>query len=148
MKRLLGLAAATAAGLALLIPGVAYATSWGPMSSYYNGSAVVTGSGTFTGGKYSASATLTIKDPKNDGNTVYGRTNLQYKYYNTALAAYVWSTYYTLSIPEFANSTIFKNSGSQSVPPAGPGLGTRSASQVCAQMGFPVPDSCVSTTTT
>jgi hypothetical protein len=144
MRRLFGLSLGTGACLAIVIGASASASSWGPVSSYYKGSAVVTGYGTFTGGTTWGAAYLKITDPKNDGNTVYGRTNLQYKYYNTALAAYTWTTYYTLSIPEFANSTVTKSSGAQYVPGGGPGLGVRSSSQVCAQMGWPVPDSCVS----
>ncbi len=146
MKRLLGLSAATAACLAVALPTAANAASWGPISSYYSGLAVVTGSGTFNNGSSSASGTITITDPKNDGNTVYGRTRFQYRYYNVGLGGYVWETFYTLSIPEFANTTKSNSSGTQYAS-ASPGLGTRGASQVCAQMGWPVPDSCQSTTT-
>jgi len=143
MRRAVSILAVTAGALALAFPAVASAASWGPISSYYNGSKVVSGSGDFTGGTRVASGTITVTDSKNDGNAVYGKTRFEYKYYNTAQAAYVWTNWYTLSIAEFSNTTKTASSGSRDSQ--GPGLGTRGRSQVCAQMGWPVPDSCAST---
>ena len=141
MRRSLLITAVAACATLLAAPVVDATSSWGPITSTYNGSEVVRGSGSFTDGGANASATMTVQDSKNDGNSVYGKTRFQYKFYNTGTGSYVWSTWETKSTGGFSNTT--KSFSWSSAVPGG-SQDERGSVQVCAQLGFPVPDSCQS----
>lgn len=139
MRRTLAMAALTIGLLGICAP--AMAVSWGPTSSYYGGTKRVTGWGDFynSGNTYARSKMVT-RDDSNDGNTVYGRT--MFNYYGlrcTPTCETRWFVSTTKSTPEFSNSTrtYWLDRGLY-------GLGDRARGKVfaCAQMGWPVPDSC------
>lgn len=118
---------------------------WGPVTSTYNGKVRVEGSGTFFNeDQVSAVNRMRIKDRDNDGNTVYGRTSFnvwKFDPYAGGSGQFRWVSDQVKSTPEFANaertyllSTSLDSQGSR----------YRGHSEACAQMGWPVPDSCSS----
>jgi hypothetical protein len=138
MKRITVSLAVAAGGVLLSLPS-AYAVSWGSISSYYNGNKVVTGSGDLTDYGGIAGASITVTDSRNDGNAVYGKSQVDNKlggvYYNVG----------AVSVPAASNTTktaskTFTSTDVWNV------AGWRGRHQVCAQMGFPVPNSCKSLT--
>lgn len=123
-----------------LLGSPASAVKWGPLSSHYNGNKVVSGSGDFyksTNGT-TANDKVTVTDTRRDGNTVYGRTAFQFWYEYQGQSA-AWHTDRSKSTPEYSNTT---GTYTNSVSLYSESDKARGVSQVCAQMGFPVPDSC------
>lgn len=146
--------------MSLLVIGgsqVASAASWGPATSTYNGSVVVEGSGTMTRLTTGSRSYVAVKDRKADGNTVYGYTNVfritetctsfgfskiitgsssSCKINSTPIARY--------STPETTSTTsrtwerpwCDQNGNNCS------NYGQKVVAGACAQMGFPVPNSC------
>lgn len=139
MRRVLAMAALTIGLLAVCAP--AMAVTWGPNSSSYNGTKRVTGSGDF----YNASNTyarskMVVQDNRNDGNNVYGRTTFNFYGYRCNPGCETqWWTDIVKSTPEFANTTrtYWLDRGLY-----GWGDRARGKTFACAQMGWPVPDSC------
>lgn len=132
-----------AAVIGLAAAGSASAVNWGPISSVYNGSTVVSGRGTFVNqGNASAVTSFTITDSKNDGNNVYGAQN-GYIWDKGASQPVTWDWRYKSggSTPQFANTT---KTYSLSFALSSTGTKARANLEVCAEMGFPVPNSCSS----
>ena len=139
MKRLLASTALAVGLLALAVP--AMAVSWGPNSTYYNGTKRATGSGTFSNaGNTYARSVMKVTDNSNDGNNVYGRTTFSfYGYRCNPQCESRWRTDLPKSTPEFANATRTYTLDRPLVSWADKARGSVFA---CAQMGWPVPDSC------
>lgn len=139
MRRFLAMLGLAIGLLAVCTP--AMAVSWGPNSSSYNGTRRVTGSGNFyNAGNTYARSKMVITDGRNDGNTVYGRTVFSFHGYQCKPDCLTkWWTDVSKSTPEFSNTTrtYWIDRGLRS-------WGDRARGQVfaCAQMGWPVPDSC------
>ena len=112
--------------ISIVVPvGDAVAVGWGPLRSVYNGIERVRGDGYFfNSGNSSAVTQYNLTDSRDDGNTVYGYTTGSI-FKNNADGASSWDTL-----------------GGYSTPLSGTGSRARGAVMVCAQMGFPVPDSC------
>jgi len=139
MRRFLAMAALTIGLLAACAP--AMAVSWGPNSSYYKGVKRVTGSGNF----YNVSNTyarsrMKVSDTSNDGNNVYGRTTFAFYGYRCQSDCQTkWWTDVALSTPGFGNTTRTYDLDRRLYGWADRARGSVFA---CAQMGWPVPDSC------
>lgn len=134
-----------------LLAQAVLAVSWGPSTSYYAGKARVTGWGTFwnDGYVYAKNRIYVRDDMPNDGNNVYGTTAFQfYKcvlMIGLDLAWYevcTWESWSALPTPEWAGGT---HSYTHSFPLPGNGSQAKAATRACAQMGWPVPDSCAPT---
>mgnify|MGYP000056288582 FL=1 len=126
--------------ISIVVPvGDAVAVGWGPLRSVYNGIERVRGSGYFyNSGNSSAVTQYNLTDSRNDGNTVYGYTTgslFQSNYDGTTS----WINQGSYSTPEIKNTT---STMYTSFPLSSSGSRARGAVMVCAQMGFPVPDSC------
>ena len=92
----------------------------------------------FNSGNSSAVTQYNLTDSRDDGNTVYGYTTGSI-FKNNADGASSWDNLDGYSTPEIKNTTATMYT---SFPLSGTGLRARGAVMVCAQMGFPVPDSC------
>ncbi len=133
---------ATVVAMAIGLAQPALAASWGPLSSSYNGQVRVTGSGSF--GPYLsayAQSRISVTDKANDGNTVYGTTSFQFYEVPIGSSSPTWVSDRSLSTPEHSGSgvtktTYLKRSLHSRADRA------RGITKVCAQMGWPVPDSC------
>lgn len=115
---------------------------WGPLSSTYSGNVVVRGQGYASVSSTSARDTIKVKDPLRDGNTVYGHVAFSfYKYRCNAVdqCATQWVAAGTKTTPEIADQ---EHSYLRTWALDRDALKVRMATRVCAQMGWPVPDSC------
>lgn len=133
--------AALAAGMAgVVIPvGDAVAVGWGPLNSYYDGVERVYGHGWFYNvGSVEAETEYTLMDPVADGNTVYAYTD-GYLYQAGVDGEEGWQSTGYYSTKEISNvkRVLYTSFGL-----SGAGRSARGGVAVCAQMGFPVPDSC------
>lgn len=131
--------AVVATALAGLLTGC---RPWGPVSSSYNGHTVVKGSGYTNISPQSVSDHITVTDTLSDGNSVHGHVSFQfYKLVHDSLGDthWEWVDVHEHSTPGFQGGTRDYNysSGLQ-----GDSSQARVKSFVCAQMGWPVPDSC------
>ncbi|WKZ83131.1 MAG: hypothetical protein QY307_02455 [Acidimicrobiia bacterium] len=118
------------AALALLLgAGPAAATAWGPIDSWYNGHRVVKAWGDAGHGSTSWN-NFYLQDPINDGNTVYAKT----RFYSSW---YPYSLLYQRTTPEIENTTRYFSH-------TAPGSYYTIKTIACAEMGWPVPDSCSS----
>ena len=138
LKRPALLAALSAVGFWAAVP-VVEAASWGPVTSTYNGRVRVEGSGSHYNDRgVNAANRMAIKDRSNDGNNVYGATNF-YFWVQSSTGQMIWGDQRHKSTGEVANSTITRtlttslNDESEK---------SRAVSKACAQMSWPVPDSC------
>lgn len=116
--------------------------SWGPISSSYHGQTVVKGDGFANKSPQSVSDSLHVTDPLSDGNSVYGHVDFQFwEAVSNGLGdtTMTWVTAHGHTTPEFSNTDrkYAYSSGLQ-----GNWSRARVKSFVCAQMGWPVPDSC------
>jgi hypothetical protein len=115
---------------------------WGPISSSYDGKVRVGGEGTlYNDSNAKAVNRMRIVDRRDDGNNVYGKTTFSVWKYNSVQGRDTWVHDQTKSTSEFRNKarteyleTSLDSQGSR----------YRGESQACAQMGWPVPDSCSS----
>lgn len=125
---------------ALVLGGCTGNAAWGPLTSSYNGTTRVQGSGLYypDRGTYAASGMI-VRDRANDGNNVYGRTRFAFWQYAGECKCHRFVTSRHKSTSEFANET-----RAETLYESLTWAGTRSRGQmyVCAQMGFPVPDNC------
>ncbi|MBP7929585.1 MAG: hypothetical protein KA110_06430 [Acidimicrobiia bacterium] len=113
--------------------------SWGRVTSQYKGNVVVEGWGThFNDRSLNAANTMTIKDRRDDGNNVYGKTTF-YFWRPNAQGQVTWVQSGVQSTGEWKNAT---RTVTVKVPLHPEGSQSRAESQACAQMGWPVPDSC------
>jgi hypothetical protein len=125
----------------------AMAASWGPVSSTYKSQVRVRASGEFykTSSSTGVQSKFVLTDPIADGNNVYGRADTQFYRYCSVSSSYPgWCTENRKNTREYARSstqntwtiylsvTGFRSDASQ----------VRGIHTACAQMGFPVPDSC------
>ena len=138
LKRSALLAALGAIGFLAASPLVEAAT-WGPVTSTYDGKVRVEGSGNhYNSSGVNAANTMTIKDKSNDGNNVYGSTSF-YFWVQSSTGQMVWGDQRRKNTGEVANTTITRtlytslNATSEK---------SRAVSRACAQMSWPVPDSC------
>lgn len=126
-----------------LLGSPASAVKWSSLSSTYNGNVVVSGSGDFykSGSGTTANDKITVTDRLRDGNTVHGTTTFQY-WYSSQGQGPTWHDEHTKSTPAYSNTTAtYINSEKLSTLSDK----ARGLSMVCAQMGWPVPDSCSDT---
>jgi hypothetical protein len=133
--------AAVAAIVTLLAAPIAQAVNWGPLSSRYRGSVVVSGTGSFYNDRGAfATNKMIVTDSKRDRNRVYGRTEFLFG----DRTGYDFDTARTTG--EFENTTVTRYLSR----PLGRGnyYLARAESEVCAQLGWPVPDSCSSVAVT
>jgi hypothetical protein len=138
LKRSALLAAISAVGFWAAAP-VVQGASWGPVTSKYDGKIRVEGSGNHYNDRgVNAANKMTIRDRMNDGNNVYGSTVFYFWVQNTS-GQMVWGNQRVKSTGEVANTTITRtlytslNSTSEK---------SRAVSKACAQMSWPVPNSC------
>lgn len=141
MRKLLTSVALLTLTVALAAP--AMAVSWGPNSTYYKGIKRATGSGSFTNVSNTyARNRMTVQDNSNDGNTVYGVSITSFYQWECNVAGQcgtIWTSSRRASTPEFSNATrsfTLDRTLSQT------GSRARAQTFACAQMGWPVPDSC------
>jgi hypothetical protein len=131
---------------ALLAAQPVMAGSWGPVSSTYKNIVRVKAEGSFSksGGSTGAQSYFVLTDPVKDGNNVYGKVQTQFYVIGCTTAGASWCTENWKNTKEYSRSnttTTWKTHLTQT-------NFRRDASQVraihiaCAQMGFPVPDSC------
>lgn len=159
MRRFSKFFALTAVSLALLMGGsqLALADSWGPKTSTYNGNVVVEGYGTITRyAQYSRSG-VTAKDRRSDGNTVYGQSRwqrLDERCTSFGISKIIegtvtscdeqlttvktYTTRETTSLVYGSFNQYWCDQNGDNC--ANNGLKVRA--YACAQMGWPVPDSC------
>ncbi len=115
---------------------------WGPVSSYYDGTPRVRGSGTFYNDGYQDAANrMRITDPADDGNTVYGRTTFYVWKCCDVHGGPTWKQDQSKTTPEWRNST---RTYTLRTSLDAVGSRYRADAEPCAQMGWPVPDSCES----
>jgi len=134
-KRLIGvLAGVILAGvIGTAIPALAATVHWGPVTSSYGGIDRVTGYGDFYNSGTTVYSHMFIQDDASDGNNVYGKTEFYY-WLNSS-----WNLKEVKSTPEWSgglhNWTMTSNYS---------GYWTKAEGgfEACAQMGWPVPDSC------
>ncbi len=132
-----------AAGMAFVARPAA-AVSWGPNATYYDGTRRATGWGSFyNSGNTYARNHISVRDDRRDGNTVYGSTRFFFLVYSCNVwgeqCTNRWKDAGRLSTPEISNTT---GSWYHSKALWSSGSRVRVATQACAQMGWPVPDSC------
>lgn len=116
--------------------------AWGPVTSSYHGHTVVKGDGFANKTAQDVSDSLHVTDTLNDGNSVYGHVDFQFWESSPdgfGGTDWSWTTAHGHSTPGFSNTdrSYGFSSGLQ-----GDSSRTRVKSFVCAQMGWPVPDSC------
>lgn len=138
LQRLTVVAALGAAGYFAAAPAVQAAT-WGPVTSSYDGRVRVEGAGSHYNDRgVNAANTMTVKDRSNDGNSVYGST-VFYFWVESSSGQMVWGDRRSKSTGEVSNMTIRRtlytslNATSEK---------SRAVSKACAQMSWPVPNSC------
>ena len=112
--------------------------AWGPLTSTYNGNTVVRASGYTNKTAQGVSDTFELQDPINDGNSVYG--SARYLFWEAGTdGVYRWYTEAQDATQEISNrkATFTESAGLRTDSSR-----IRILSYACAQMGWPVPDSC------
>jgi hypothetical protein len=136
--------AAVVAAVAFASPALA-SVSWGPLTSYYNGTSRSSSHGTFdnVGGVY-ASVHAWLNDTSNDGNNVY--TNADFSFYEYdgvtcggAGTCFVYDR--TRNSKEYTYSNTPTTFYLQDALHAQASQ-ARASVYTCVQLGWPVPDSC------
>jgi hypothetical protein len=111
---------------------------WGPLTSTYNGNTVVRASGYTNKSAQGVTDTFELQDPISDGNSVYG--SARYLFWKSGSdGVYRWYTEAQDATPEISNkkATFTESAGLRTDSSR-----IRILSYACAQMGWPVPDSC------
>lgn len=146
----------------LLVSGsyVAHANSWGPRSSWYNGEVVVSGFGYQNRVDNGSYATVTAVDKLKDGNDIYAKTRwerLTEYCISFGASKVVEGSVSVCSVSSrYFDSISRTRTGDSTVPIVATKTqswcdengtlcaykGLKSISYACAQMGWPVPDSC------
>lgn len=122
--------------IVLLTASASQAVTWGVIRAYYNGVARAEGNGNFFNESYvNARNDFRLNDPSNDGNNAYGFTNFFF-YYSGG-----WHNEGRRNTGEYtyANTPVTKI---LRFPLDQIGTAARGSSQVCGQLGFPIPDVC------
>lgn len=148
-RRVLTIAAVAA--FALSTPSPANAVAWGPLYSYYNGTSRVEGDGHWTDASSTyARNNINMNDPSNDGNNVYTRTYFLWWESDSSCGGYppypaCWVNSGSKTTPEYnySNTPVAGLILQKSLSTIG--SRARGSTQSCAQMGWPVPDSCSDT---
>jgi hypothetical protein len=144
LKRAGAVIGLTLVGYAVASPAVD-ALKWGTITSSYDGRVRVQGNGNhYNSGGSRAANTMTIKDRANDGNSVYGSTTFYY-WLPDIHDIMRWTYINTKGTGEIENGTITRT---VSVGLNAESDRSRAVSKACAQMGWPVPDSCGQAITT
>ncbi|MBX3313208.1 MAG: hypothetical protein KF906_02720 [Actinobacteria bacterium] len=116
--------------------------NWGPVTSSYNGQVRVRGEGTlYNEDNVNAANRMKITDPMDDGNNVYGRTTFNVYKWSTSAGRMMWQTDERKSTGEWSGGT---RTRTVKTSLDANGERYRGESEACAQMGWPVPDSCSS----
>lgn len=121
--------------------GVSNSHDWGPLSSYYKKQKRVEGHGrVYIHNASEVRTEYVLTDPAKDGNTVYARTEYYFwRLCGSGDTAPSWCLSQSRSTKEIRNTTkTFTTAQSLHTQAAS----VRAVVQVCAQMGWPVPDSC------
>lgn len=119
--------------------------TWGPVTSSYKGQVRVEGRGRFFNEGYrTATNSIQYRDPmQNDGNNVYVRTTIRWWKRNyVGDLGWVAGGSKPKSTKEIKESRLTDAKVSWDLD--GDASRVRANPQVCAQMGWPVPDSCTS----
>jgi hypothetical protein len=153
-----------ALALSVLILGTsvsaATADSWGPRTSSYNGSVVVRGSGTLTRLDGGSKSVAYAADTLNDGNTVYAKTTWRkltevcsslsiggiFSVGSSSCSTTSDTAFSSKTSPEISSGYIMMNYTQSWCDSNGSNCannGLKAIATSCAQMAFPVPDSCV-----
>lgn len=126
-----------AVSAAIIVAGsTAQAVYWGPLRSSYDGTQRVYADGDFYNETYVyATNKVYLNDTANDGNNVYSSTAYYYYYSGS------WHYDRTLSTGEYtySNTPVVKYLKDGL---SGAGTSARGRVVACAQLAFPVPDSC------
>jgi len=118
------------------------AVHWGPKVSYYDGTLRVSGEGDFYNAQASwATNAATVNDRADDGNSVYSKTNFSFLEYDSSCSCNRYKNASSHSTPEISNRS---QTDTVRTPLHGNSSTARAEVYVCAQMGWPVPDSCSS----
>ena len=123
----------------------ASAVQWGPVSTWYGGDKVASASGRFTNENNTyARNIITLNDEKADGNPVYAKA--RFLYYGSMDVCFevggtCWWEKSNQSTDEYGTANTPVDVTKRSTLEA-EGWKARTKTNVCAQMGFPVPDSC------
>lgn len=118
------------------------AVPWGPASSSYDGQTRVRADGTWANEDSRVAANrLRYRDvAPDDGNTVYVRTLVRWWKYDSVAEGVTWVNGTSKSTPEISSSGYRDARVSWSLDSNA--SRARAQPEVCAQMGWPVPDSC------
>jgi hypothetical protein len=120
------------------------AVDWGPVTSTYDGRERVRGHGTFANEGYRRAVNRsTFRDSMpNDGNTVYVRTSIRWWKYRPVSTnpRWDWVNGTSKTTPEISSGSYQTHAVGWDLDPDG--SKARAEPKVCAQMGWPVPDSC------
>ncbi|MFZ5852008.1 MAG: hypothetical protein ACOYY2_11535 [Actinomycetota bacterium] len=122
--------------MAVLAATAAEAVAWGPISVYYNNVQRAQGQGDLYNESYVyATNQFWLNDTANDGNNVYGYTRFYYYHGGS------WHFHARVDTGEYGyfNTPVtryLRNGLDRQATTA------RGESQVCTQMGWPVPDKC------
>jgi hypothetical protein len=144
LRKIIATSALTLLSLGAAMPTMA--ASWGPVSSTYKSQVRVRASGEFykAAGSTGVQSKFVLTDPLSDGNNVYGRADTQFYRPGCISEGSSWCAQNRKNTKEYARSasqstwtiylsvTNFRSDSSQ----------VRGIHTACAQMGFPVPDSC------
>lgn len=141
--------------------GLAHAGDWGPRTSTYNNSIVVEGKGTLTRLAGGSKSYAYAKDRKVDGNNVYSYTD--WRKLNEMCSGFTVGVYTISSCSVSSTQVKHKSSPEVGGTNANPSpttsftytqpwcdsngnncadYGLKAIAGACAQMGWPVPDSC------
>ncbi len=148
MRRTLTVTGVLAVAFTMASAATAATDTWGPRTSYYKSNVVVEASGSFWSVGNTAKTKITVKDRKADGNEVFAQTKFYWQKFQGGPGdrQTVW-TQWTQKTGDAVQNTTVTSSFSQdywSYDPNGPAEKMRTASLACADMGWPVPDSCTS----
>ena len=138
LKRAGVLAVLSAAGFVAGTPAVR-AANWGTVTSTYDGRVRVEGRGNhFNDRGINAANTMTVVDRANDGNNVYGSTVFSF-WVESATGHMGWGDLRHKNTSEVANGAIRRTLSTSLNDESDR---SRAISKACAQMSWPVPDSC------
>ena len=115
---------------------------WGTKVSYYDGELRVTGKGVFYNDVNARAASyMDIDDPNDDGNAVYGVTDFMFWKYDSVCKCNVWKSKVRPTTSEWQNR---RDQQTLKTGLDGAASRARGVINVCAQMGWPIPNSCSS----
>lgn len=118
--------------------------TWGPVTSSYKGQVRVEGKGRFydQGSRKAVNAIQYRDRMPNDGNSVHVHTQIWWWKHHPSLGRTDWVQGSAKTTPAYSRSTFTDATVSWDLDSAA--SRARANPQVCAQMGWPIPDSCTS----